>query len=66
MKLTKQTDYAFRILMFCAAGGGRLSRITDIARVYGASEPFLFKILQSLVGAGIVETVRGRNGGIRQ
>lgn len=65
MKLTKQTDYAFRILMFCAAGGGRLSRIADISRTYGASEPFLFKILQPLVTAGIVETVRGRNGGIR-
>lgn len=65
MKLTKQTDYAFRILMFCAASGTRLSRISDISRVYGASEPFLFKILQPLVEAKIVETVRGRNGGIR-
>lgn len=65
MKLTKQTDYAFRILMFCAASGERLSRISDISRVYGASEPFLFKILQPLVEASIVETVRGRNGGIR-
>ncbi len=65
MKLTKQTDYAFRILMFCAAGGSNLSRVADISRVYGASEPFLFKILNPLVEAGIVETVRGRNGGIR-
>ncbi len=65
MKLTKQTDYAFRILMFCAASGSRLSRISDISRVYGASEPFLFKILQPLVEAQIIETVRGRNGGIR-
>lgn len=65
MKLTKQTDYAFRILMFCAASGTRLSRISDISRVYGASEPFLFKILQPLVEAKIIETVRGRNGGIR-
>jgi Rrf2 family iron-responsive transcriptional regulator len=65
MKLTKQTDYAFRILMFCATGGDRLSRVADIARVYGASEPFLFKILHKLVEGGIVETVRGRSGGIR-
>ena len=65
MKLTKQTDYAFRILMFCAAGGGRLSRVSDIARAYGASEPFLFKILHPLVEGGLVQTVRGRNGGIR-
>lgn len=65
MKLTKQTDYAFRILMFCAAGGDRLSRVADISRVYGASEPFLFKILHPLVEGGVVQTVRGRNGGIR-
>ncbi len=65
MKLTKQTDYAFRILMFCAAGGDRLSRVADIARAYGASEPFLFKILHPLVEGGLVQTVRGRNGGIR-
>ena len=65
MKLTKQTDYAFRILMFCSSGGDRLSRVADIARAYGASEPFLFKILHPLVEGGIVQTVRGRNGGIR-
>lgn len=65
MKLTKQTDYAFRILMFCAAGGDRLSRVADISRAYGASEPFLFKILQRLVDGGVVETVRGRSGGIK-
>jgi len=65
MKLTKQTDYAFRILMFCATGGERLSRVADIARIYGASEPFLFKILHNLVEGGIIETVRGRSGGIR-
>lgn len=65
MKLTKQTDYAFRILMFCAASGDRLSRVADIARVYGASEPFLFKILHRLVDGGVIETVRGRAGGIR-
>lgn len=65
MKLTKQTDYAFRILMFCATGGDRLSRVADISRAYGASEPFLFKILHPLVEGGIVQTVRGRNGGIR-
>lgn len=65
MKLTKQTDYAFRILMFCAASGGRLSRVADISRAYGASEPFLFKILHPLVEGGLVQTVRGRNGGIK-
>lgn len=65
MRLTKQTNYAVRMLMYCAANDGRLSRIPEIARAYSVSELFLFKILQPLTKAGLVETVRGRNGGVR-
>jgi Rrf2 family transcriptional regulator, iron-responsive regulator len=65
MRLTKQTNYAVRMLMYCAANNGNLSRIPEIAKAYGVSELFLFKILQPLHKAGIVETVRGRNGGVR-
>lgn len=65
MRLTRQTNYAIRMLMYCATNHSRLSRVPDIARSYSVSELFLFKILQPLVAAGLVETVRGRNGGIR-
>lgn len=65
MRLTRQTNYAVRILMYCAANKDQLSRIADIAKAYTVSELFLFKILQPLTRAGLVETVRGRNGGIR-
>lgn len=65
MRLTRQTNYAIRILMYCAANDGRLSRIPAIAEAYTLSDLFLFKILQPLVQAGFVETVRGRNGGVR-
>ena len=65
MRLTRQTNYAIRILMYCAANEGRLSRIPEIAAAYSVSELFLFKILQPLVEHGLVETVRGRNGGVR-
>ncbi len=65
MRLTRQTNYAIRILMYCASNGGKLSRIKDIAAANAASELFMFKILQPLVEAGMVETVRGRNGGVR-
>lgn len=65
MRLTKQTNYAIRMLMYCAANEQGLSRIPDIAKAYSVSELFLFKILKPLVGAGLMETVRGRNGGIR-
>jgi Rrf2 family iron-responsive transcriptional regulator len=65
MRLTRQTNYAIRILMYCAANNGRLSRIPEIAAAYTVSELFLFKILQPLVEAKLVETVRGRNGGVK-
>jgi Rrf2 family iron-responsive transcriptional regulator len=65
MRLTRQTNYAMRILMYCAANNDRLSRIPEIASAYSVSELFLFKILQPLVENGLVQTVRGRNGGVR-
>jgi len=65
MRLTRQTNYALRILMYCASNGGRLSRISEIAGAYSLSELYLFKVMQPLVEAGFVETVRGRNGGVR-
>lgn len=66
MRLTKQTNYAIRMMMYCGTvEGGRLSRVQEIATAYGVSELFLFKILQPLVEAGLMETVRGRKGGVR-
>jgi Rrf2 family iron-responsive transcriptional regulator len=65
MRLTRQTNYAMRILMYCAANNDRLSRIPEIATAYSVSELFLFKILQPLVEHGLIQTVRGRNGGVK-
>ncbi|MEL6088939.1 iron-responsive transcriptional regulator RirA [Bartonella schoenbuchensis] len=65
MRLTKKTNYALRILMYCASNQDSLSSIPEIAKTYAISEFFLFKILQPLVEAGFLQTVRGRNGGIK-
>lgn len=64
MRLTHQTNYAIRMLMFCDANKG-LSKVREIARFYDLPEKFLFKILQILTANNLVETVRGRGGGIR-
>ncbi|WP_412058526.1 iron-responsive transcriptional regulator RirA [Bartonella sp. DGB2] len=65
MRLTKQTNYAIRILIYCAANEGKLSRVPEIAKAYSVSELFLFKILQPLVAKNLIATVRGRHGGIK-
>jgi Rrf2 family transcriptional regulator, iron-responsive regulator len=51
--------------MYCAASDGSHVRVSEIANAYSISELFLFKIIQPLVEAGMIETLRGRNGGIR-
>jgi Rrf2 family iron-responsive transcriptional regulator len=65
MKLTRQSSYAIRTLVYCAVNEPGLSRIADIARAYSISELFLFKLIKPLVEAGLIKTVRGRRGGIR-
>ncbi len=65
MRLTRQTNYAIRIMMYCAANQGSLSQIPEIANAYHLSEAFLFKILRPITQHGFVESVRGRKGGIR-
>jgi hypothetical protein len=49
MRLTQQTSYSIRALLYCSAQGDRPSRIRDIARTYGISELHLFKIMHVLV-----------------
>ncbi|HEY4199353.1 MAG TPA: iron-responsive transcriptional regulator RirA [Devosiaceae bacterium] len=65
MRLTKQSSYAIRTLIYCAVNDPGLSRVADIAKAYAISELFLFKLIKPLVEEGIIETVRGRHGGIR-
>jgi len=65
MRLTRQSNYAIRALIYCAVNAPGLSRVADIACAHGISELFLFKLIKPLVDAGLIETVRGRHGGIR-
>ena len=63
MKLTNQTTYAIRMLMYCNTKDG-LCTVGEIAEFYGLPEKFLLKILHGLNKKGLVRTVRGRGGGI--
>jgi Rrf2 family iron-responsive transcriptional regulator len=65
MRLTRQSSYAIRTLIYCAVNAPNLSHIADIARAHSISELFLFKLIKPLVEGGLLETVRGRKGGIR-
>ena len=65
VRLTRQSNYAIRTLVYCAVNEPGLSRVAEIARAYGISELFLFKLIKPLVENGLLQTVRGRHGGIR-
>lgn len=65
MKLTRYTDYALRVLIHLAAHENELASVGRIAHRYMISQNHLMKVVQDLAGAGFVETVRGRNGGLR-
>lgn len=67
MRLTQWTDYTLRVLMYCAATQGRTQpvTITEVAEGYGISRSHLMKIVQQLAAQGLLETTRGRGGGMR-
>jgi len=67
MRLTQWTDYTLRVLMYCAACQDRLQPVTisEVADAYGISRSHLTKIVQELSAQGLLETTRGRGGGMR-
>lgn len=66
MKLTLYTDYSLRMLVFLGAKEeGELSNIKEIADSYNISKNHLMKVTHELGKLGYIETIRGRNGGIR-
>ena len=65
MRLTTYTDYTLRTLIYLALAPERLVRIADIAEGYDISENHLMKVVHQLGVAGYIETIRGKNGGLR-
>ncbi len=65
MKLTKQTDFALRALMYLARNGqGRRVLAQEISDAYEMPMNHLTKIINKLSRLDYIVTYRGRNGGI--
>lgn len=66
MRLTNYTDYSLRVLIYLATQPpDKLSTIKEIAEIYDISKNHLMKVTHDLGKLGVIETIRGRNGGIR-
>ncbi len=65
MRLTQHSNYAMRLLMYCALKPDQPVRLAEIADAYDISGHHINKIAQRLTHIGAIHAIRGRNGGIR-
>lgn len=63
MRLNQASDFALRILMMLAAENQPLT-VDEIAREQRLVKSHLMKIVAKLVNAGVLQSIRGRNGGV--
>ncbi len=65
MKITQFTDFSLRLLLYLARHRDRVCTVREVADFYGISAEHLKKIVRRLSDLGYVQTVRGKNGGLR-
>ena len=63
MIATTKIKYAMNALVFLAMNKGNVISAKEISERLNIPKEFISKILQSLVGAGIVKSRKGKNGG---
>ncbi len=64
MRVTKRTNIAIRVLMYCGTHADRLVTKAEIAKTCNASENHLAQVINQLSQLGYLRTQRGRNGGL--
>lgn len=64
MRVTKRTNIAIRVLMYCGTHADRLVTKAEIAKACNASENHLAQVINQLSQLGYLRTQRGRNGGL--
>lgn len=64
MRITKRTNIAIRLLMYCATHEDRLVTKAEIADCCNISENHLAQVINQLSQLNFLRTQRGRNGGM--
>ena len=65
MQLKRYTDYSLRVLLHLAVYPDRIISINEIAQAYDISRNHLLKVVNGLVEMKLVQTYRGKSGGLR-
>jgi Rrf2 family nitric oxide-sensitive transcriptional repressor len=64
MKLTRHTDYAFRVLIYLSSRPDQVISVSELAKAYGISHNHLAKVAGELTSKGYTQVTRGRAGGL--
>lgn len=65
MHLTSHTDFALRTMLVLALSAPDKVKTAEICATFQISENHLAKVIQHLARLGYVETIRGKDGGVR-
>lgn len=65
MKLTQYSDLGLRLMMYLALCKGESVTIQEVSNRFGVSKNHMVKISHQLTQSGLIESTRGRNGGVR-
>lgn len=64
MKLTQYSDLGLRLLMYLALRYGNTATIQEVSVRFAVSKNHMVKISHQLTKSGLIESTRGRNGGV--
>lgn len=65
MKLTKHSDLGLRLLMYLALHKGKSVTIQEVSDRFAVSNNHMVVVSHQLTKSGLIESIRGRNGGVR-
>ena len=65
MKLTQYSDLGLRLLMYLALRYENTATIQEVSVRFAVSKNHMVKISHQLTKSGLIESTRGRNGGVR-
>ena len=65
MRLRKSTEYSIRCLVYMAQRADDLSSVKHLSKTLKIPYKFLARLMTELSRGGIVQSVRGKNGGYR-